>query len=145
MSGSGTRARTRFSVLVVDDDDAVLETTAALIEGSHDVVSTTEPTVALDKVRAMNFHVVLVDWMMPDMNGMEFFRRARRIDPEVAFLIMTGRVNDFAGEVAREDRKIVGVIGKPFTAEQILDRIEQFGRLAMMKKQVRALKAGDKK
>jgi CheY-like chemotaxis protein len=141
MSGKGGKDCARFDVLILDDDEAVLETTAAIVEEHHDVFATTRPTEALDKLRARRFHVILVDWMMPGMDGIEFFRRASRLDPDVACLIMTGRVNEFTVEVARDDRKLLGVIGKPFTPAQLLDRIAQFGGLSKMKKQVRALKA----
>ena len=130
----------RYSVLLVDDDRALLETTQAALERHHDVVATGHPVRALRLVEDRPFHVVVADWMMPVMDGMELFRRIHRLDLGVACLLMTGRMEAFAGEVDREDRKLLGLIAKPFTAEQVLQRIAQLGRLSAMKSSVRRLR-----
>lgn len=140
MTDQGGEQRERYSILLVDDDRVLLETTQAALEPHHDVVATGHPSRALRLIEEREFHVVIADWVMPVMDGMELFRRVHRLDLGVACLLMTGRMEEFAGEVDREDRKLLGLIAKPFSTEQLLLRIDQLGRLAVMKMTVRRLR-----
>lgn len=132
--------RPEYDVLVVDDDRAMLDTTMAVLELSHRVQGTTRPKRALEILEARTFHVLVVDWQMPGMGGIEFFRRATKLDPSVGGLLITGFVNEFAFEVSREQRKMLGILGKPFAPEQLLDRVSMLGRLSEMKRQIKRLR-----
>lgn len=143
MSGSYERPwvpRQRRSLLVVDDDRAMLETLVAMLDQFHDVVGTTEPSLALAYLAEREFHVVVADWMMPAMNGVEFFRRVTTLGKPVTCLLITGRIEEFGAEVCREDRRMIGILAKPFTERQLLERVDQLGRLAAMKQQVTKLR-----
>jgi CheY-like chemotaxis protein len=135
-------ARERFNVLVVDDDVALLETTVALLQSEHHVVGTQRPHEALRLLKASDFQVVVTDWMMPSMDGIELFRAILRLDRPIAVLLMTGRMEEFTDEVSFESRKLLGLISKPFAPDVMLERVRQLGRLAAMKASVKKLKEG---
>jgi CheY-like chemotaxis protein len=137
-----TAQKERFSVLVVDDDLALLETTVALLQTEHNVVGTSKPHEALRLLKTSSFQVVVTDWMMPTMDGIELFRAILRLDRPIACLLMTGRMEEFTEEVSFESRKMLGLIAKPFAPEQMLDRVRQLGRLAAMKSSVKKLREG---
>jgi len=134
--------RERYSVLVVDDDAALLETTIALLQSEHDVIGTQRPHEALRLLRTSSVQVVVTDWQMPSMDGIELFRAILRLDRPIGVLLMTGRMEEFAEEVSFESRKLLGLIAKPFAPDQMLHRVRQLGRLAAMKTSVRKLKDG---
>lgn len=141
-TGGSQAGGPRYNVLVVDDDRALLETTVALLQTEHDVVGTSRPHEALRLLKASDFQVVVTDWMMPGMDGVELFRSILRLDRPIAVLLMTGRMEEFAEEVSFESRKLLGLIAKPFAPDQMLDRVRQLGRLAAMKLSVKNLKDG---
>jgi DNA-binding NtrC family response regulator len=130
----------KYSVLVVDDDRALLETTVALLQPPHDVVATTSPSKALDLLSNQTFHVVVSDWMMPVVDGVEFLQRVTRLDYPVACLLVSVHLEELPDAVDYEQRKMFLTLAKPFTREQVLARIDKLGRLAVMKQSVRGIK-----
>lgn len=143
MSGSYERPWTpkhRYTVLVLDDDRAMLETLVAMLEPFHFVVGTSEPSLALAYLAERSFHVVVADWMMPTMDGVEFFQRVGALEKPVTCLLISGRLEELGAEVCREHRRMIGLLAKPFSERQLLERVEQLGRLASMKQQVTKLK-----
>ena len=139
MRSTGKR-KAVYTVLLIDDDEAMLETTAAILEDSYLCQATTSPKKALELLHDQDFQVAVCDWMMPEMDGIQFFARAWVVRPMLCGLIITGRAQDLATEVDRERRKMLGVLAKPFTPEQLMHRVDQLARMAAMKQQVGALK-----
>jgi DNA-binding NtrC family response regulator len=129
-----------YTVLLIDDDEAVLETTAAILEAAYLTKATTSPKKALEMLHSEDFQVAVCDWMMPEMDGIQFFARAWVVRPLLSGLIISGRAQELATEVDRERRKMLGVLAKPFTPEQLMHRVDQLARMSAMKRQVGALK-----
>jgi CheY-like chemotaxis protein len=82
------------SVLVVDDELDILRVIKRSIEadgGVNHVYAFTSPIEALEhfKVNYNNFALVLSDIRMPGMNGFEFIRRIRQINPTIKALLMS--------------------------------------------------------
>ena len=143
MSGSYQRPwspRSKYRVLVLDDDKAMLDTLVATLEDFHIVDATTEPALALAYLSEREYHVVVADWMMPSMDGIEFFRRVSKLGKPITCLLVTGRIEELGSEVSREDRKSLGLLAKPFTERQLLERVDQMGRLSAMKQSVTRLR-----
>ena len=134
------RSEKRFEILLVDDDAVLLETTLASLEEKHEVVGTTRPKRALELIAKRQFDIIVLDWMMPEMDGLELFRRASLIDDTLVGLLVTGRMEEFSVEVARDKRKMLALLSKPYRIEDLLDRIDVLGRVSAMKKQIRRLK-----
>ena len=77
-------------VLVVDDDRSILEYVQTLLERDKFVVKTlSDPTQVEEEIRK-GYHLVILDVMMPKMDGIEVLRRIRKIDSDVAVVIFTG-------------------------------------------------------
>jgi DNA-binding NtrC family response regulator len=135
----------RYSVLVVDDDPAVLETMVAILEQSFDVVGSTSARDALELLHAQRFHVVVSDWRMPDADGMQFLRKVRALPRPTACLLVTGHLDALANEVDWEDRKTVGLLQKPFDPAQLISRVEHLARLTTMRETTRELRAASER
>ncbi len=84
-------ARSGFPVCLLDDDEAMLALLREYLEPlGYPVFTTSDPQVALERVRAGECRVVLSDVKMPGMNGLEFLEKAQEINPEIYVILLTG-------------------------------------------------------
>jgi two-component system C4-dicarboxylate transport response regulator DctD len=117
--------------MVVDDDKGVREFMAALLEMTGaEVARFSSAAAALTNIAATPepFQFILTDLEMPGMNGLEFFRRARALAPDVKILLVTGNPVIDEAEVLRLG--FCGLLRKPFPAEALQHAAEavQTGR-----------------
>ncbi|MFA5240500.1 MAG: PAS domain S-box protein [Phycisphaerae bacterium] len=84
---------TKFSVLYVDDDPAMLELTHIYLEGSGLLSLTTIDSVksALDIIKTHSFDAIVSDYQMPEMDGIEFLKKIRELDDNIPFILFTGK------------------------------------------------------
>ena len=129
------RRRDRYSVLVVDDEHAFLETTAAILEPRCEVRTMRTATHALRLLedRATPCRVVVTDWQMPDMNGIEFYRAVCALDRSVGCLLVTGHLEALLDEVAWCDRRTLATMRKPCDPHELVSRVEHLARLSGLK------------
>jgi CheY-like chemotaxis protein len=103
-------------VLVVDDEPVPLEVATELLRSDGHVAETaTSGQEALQKFQAGWFDVVLTDWAMPEMNGVELAFNIKRFAPRKPVIIMLtgfGEVSRVPGEAPPD---VDLVIGKPIT------------------------------
>jgi two-component system response regulator YesN len=130
----------RYKVIVVDDDRSVADAVGAMLGERYEVSVTTAPAAVLKWVLQRDVHVVVSDWQMPAMDGVTLFRQMRRVSQPIGFLLMTGYIDEFRHEVLHEERRLLGLIVKPFPAAQLFERVDQLARIASMKRSVRMLK-----
>jgi two-component system, NtrC family, sensor kinase len=107
------------SVLVVDDEEWILSLTEELLrrEG-YDVVAVLSCERALEVLGGRRFDVIVSDWKMPGLNGIQFYEHLRAHDPESAqrLLFMTGDVMSETFERFLE-RNAKTYLSKPFAIE----------------------------
>jgi CheY-like chemotaxis protein/glycine cleavage system H lipoate-binding protein len=78
-------------VLVIDDEAVVCAgISRALSRYGFEVETALEVRVALDKVQSQRYDVLLIDLMMPGMNGLDLLSRLRHEQPEARALVITG-------------------------------------------------------
>ena len=123
----------RFSVLVVDDDPAVLSSIEAILSFDFEVVACSSPEEALRRFDPGRFHVVCSDYAMPTMDGRRLLSEILRRSDTVCCLLMTARV-----ELEPMDREFP-VVFKPFDPERFVHTVGHLGRIAEMKRSTRAL------
>ena len=116
-------------VLVVDDDDVVLETTANSLESLGVTVECAKNgTEALRMISERHssgndYGVIILDWKMPDMNGIETVRRIRaEIDEKVPILLMSAYDRSEIEDEAK-NAGANGFIGKPLFRSSLYDKI----------------------
>lgn len=84
-------------VLIVDDHPVVREGLRALMSRSERlriVAEATDGYDALEKLRLQDIHVVLLDWMLPRLDGLETCRRIKMEHPHVRVLMLTNHLDD---------------------------------------------------
>ena len=108
-------------LLIVDDEKNIRESIIRLLKAKgYDTEGAESGTEALQKIRSKSFDLIVVDFMMPGIDGLETFRRAKEINPEIKAIMLTGY-----GAPEREiEVKELGVkkfVRKPVTIEQLVD------------------------
>jgi len=121
---------TPVRVLVVDDEPSLAELLASVLryEG-WDVVTAGRGADAVRTAREFRPDAVVLDIMLPDVNGLEVMRRLRAELPQVCVLFLTARdaVEDrVAGITAGGDDYVT----KPFSLEEVLARLRGLLRRA---------------
>ncbi|MEV5505483.1 response regulator transcription factor [Streptomyces orinoci] len=123
---------TPVRVLVVDDEDDLTEVLSrALRHEGWQVRTAADGAGALAAARSLRPDAVVLDWMLPDMDGLRVLRELRALLPEVCVLFLTARdaVEDrIAGITAGGDDYVT----KPFSLEEVLARLRGLLRRAGM-------------
>jgi CheY-like chemotaxis protein len=90
-------------VLVADDEPAVLEVLSQVVEDlGHDVLRAKDGEEAFELARARRPHLVVTDYLMPKLSGLELCRRMRRdeILREVPVILLSGVLQQRVPEVS---------------------------------------------
>ena len=83
---------TQAILLVIDDESDVLTVVEQFAQRfAFKVVSRTDARAALAELRVLKPDAVIVDLMMPDINGLDVLRAIRAIDPACQIILMTGQ------------------------------------------------------
>ena len=79
-------------IVVVDDDDIVLSTLKMLLEleGFENVTYFNKPQEAIEYLKENKPDLVLSDFVMPEMNGIEFLTEAKKLYTDVSMILLTG-------------------------------------------------------
>ena len=111
-------------IFVVDDDPAMGRlTTLALKSEGYNVAAFTSPKEALAEVvdqAAPNPSVVILDLSMPEMDGREFYRRARAAGLTAPVLILSA----YGAAAARLELGADASLAKPFDTQQLVDAVK---------------------
>ena len=80
----------QIRILVVDDEKETGDYLQLLLsKAGYEVVALTDPTQVLDRIRAEDFHLVILDMMMPQMSGTEVLEKIRSFDSDIAVIVAT--------------------------------------------------------
>jgi two-component system chemotaxis response regulator CheY len=112
-----------LTVLIVDDDPSVLEVLElALSDEGYEVVVARDGREALERALANRPDLMLVDLMMPVMDGWQFVRECRKHDEcgNTPVIILSAARN--VDETVRE-LGVQAVIPKPFNVDHLLDLV----------------------
>ncbi|MFN2515936.1 MAG: PAS domain S-box protein [Pyrinomonadaceae bacterium] len=108
-----------LSILVVDDESAVRETLAEMLEVmGHRVLLAESGANALQTLAGNNFDLVFTDLAMPEMDGWETTREIRKRWPDMNIVLVTGYGTGTVAPTG-EENLVNGIIGKPFDFSQI--------------------------
>jgi DNA-binding NtrC family response regulator len=107
----------KIKILLVDDDKWIRDSLVMYFEGegwSLSVCETAEE--GLEKLRQSDYQAVIADYLLPGMDGLEFFRRTLEFHPGLLKILITAYGNEKIF-IEAERIGIETVIEKPFTIE----------------------------
>ena len=119
-----------MKILVVEDEPVLRDGLTDLLKGAgHAVTPVGDGAEAAARGTGEPFDLVLLDLMLPKLDGIEVCRRLRKARPEMPVLMLTAR--------GAEEDKVRGLkmgaddyVTKPFGARELLARVEALGRRA---------------
>ncbi|OGQ91988.1 MAG: two-component system response regulator [Desulfobacula sp. RIFOXYA12_FULL_46_16] len=128
----------KMKLMLVDDEERYLQTTAKLIEKKgYEVFTARSGEEALQKLKAQDVHVVILDMKMPGMDGNETLKAAKTLYPLVEIILLTGH--------ATVDSAIDGLkngafdyLMKPADIDQILEKaLDAFEKRQRVEEKIR--------
>ncbi len=112
-------------ILVVDDDvDIVRIVTKMLAQEDYQVFTSVSGEEALEKVQKEKPDILLLDIMMPRMNGLEVLRRVKEIDPAITIIMITA-FGDIDSYLDAMESGAFEYINKPFESEELIRMIDK--------------------
>lgn len=110
-------------ILVVEDDEKIARVIQLELEfESYEVSNAYTGKEALDKYEEENFDLILLDVMIPELNGLEVLRRIRQKDDAIRIIMLTAR-DAVMDKVSGLDSGANDYMTKPFEIEELLARI----------------------
>lgn len=118
-----------MKVLIVDDSRAMRALLGGMIrEMGFETLEAKHGLEALEKLKGESAEVALVDWNMPEMNGLEFVKAVRASsDLSGLKLMMVTTETDMEQVVRAMDAGADEYVMKPFTKEVLLEKLQILG------------------
>ena len=119
-SDDGGLESEKIRVLVVDDDPLIASSTADMVADlGHSAIEADSGDRALDILQSdAEIELLLTDYLMPRMNGVELAKAAQRIRPRLATILATGYA-----EILGSQESSLARINKPYTQAQLAAEI----------------------
>jgi DNA-binding NtrC family response regulator len=113
----------QLSILVVDDDPDVCEYLHDFLASEgYSVTVLNDPTRTLDQLKEDEFHVVVLDLMMPKLSGIDLLGQIRKADDDIAVIILTGYPS-LETATASIEHDVSAYIRKPFSIDEFRDSL----------------------
>jgi C4-dicarboxylate-specific signal transduction histidine kinase len=112
------------TILIIDDTEANVNTLMDLLDEKYDILASLEPKDGLELLDEEDVDLILLDIMMPDINGFEVCKivKSNPKTTDIPVIFITSKTDEDAIEKAYE---VGGVdyITKPFKAREVLSRV----------------------
>lgn len=114
-----------LSILVIDDDDLTIDFVRSAIENRPVVVSgAADAASGLAAIRSLRPGLVLLDLVLPGMDGIALLEKIREQDPEVQVLMMTGHYSTESAVKAIQSGAD-DYLNKPVSVETLRERVDR--------------------
>ncbi len=112
----------RPSVLIVDDEEMVITSLRAYLnlETDYHVQGRTDPEEAVAYLQKIPVDVVVADYLMPKMNGIQLLGQAKRAQPEATRVLLTGHADKQSAIQAINEVGLYQYVEKPWDNAQLL-------------------------
>lgn len=115
----------RANVLVVDDEQVVCNSCKKILrQQGHTVQTALNGRDALKKVEQDKYDVVIADWKMPEIDGMEVLRIVKKNHPDIVVIMITGYPS-IASAVKAMRLGVSNYVPKPFTPDGLTQALKK--------------------
>jgi len=113
----------QIRILVVDDEPEICDYIKLILtKEGYEVATLSDPTKTVDTLKSGEFHLVILDMMMPVMDGTQVLEAIRKVDTDVAVIVATAYPNvDTA--VASLKASASDYVRKPFEPDKFLETV----------------------
>ncbi len=140
----GEGLKTRARILIIEDDPVIVEflKTGLTYEG-FEVEASFEGREGMERAMEESFDVIILDVMLPDMDGFEVCSRLRKGEKMGVPILMLTVKKDVKDRVRGLDVGADDYVTKPFSFEELLARIRALMRRAGGRQESHVLRVGD--
>lgn len=109
------------TIVIVDDEEMVLTSLSSffMLETDYEIKSFTSGKKALEFIEKNDVHLVISDYLMPEMDGISFLAKVRDIKPEIPRIILTGYADKENAIKAINEVGLYQYIEKPWDNEDL--------------------------
>jgi signal transduction histidine kinase len=121
--------RSHTTILVIDDEESILNLVSIILGNrGYKVAKASDAKTGLELIDSVNPSLVLLDYMLPRVDGLETLKTIRREYPDIYVIMFTGKGNE---EIAVELMKAGAsdYILKPFSNQNLVERLETVLRI----------------
>ena len=120
-----------MTIVVVDDEPAIVRMCVQVLQAKgHTVHGFTRTDEALEHLGAQAADLIVVDYKMPELNGLDFIRRAWEVRPEARVVMITAHGTREVLSKASESG-VQSIVLKPFTPNELVEGVAKaFGEQA---------------
>jgi CheY-like chemotaxis protein len=112
------------NILVVEDDllnrDLICK---VLRKEGHQVVEACDGAIALEILQVLPFDLVITDFVMPKLNGIEFVEHLHSLQPRMPIIFITGFLSVISGKTILDD--VAEVLAKPFELDVLRSTVHR--------------------
>ena len=118
---------TIHNILIVDDEEHILKALARTFRHQQDwhIESFTQASDALRRARSRLFDAVIIDCVMPDIDGISFLRELKTLQPDAARILLTGMVNIDTVVAAINEASAFRFFTKPWDDQQLIQAVTE--------------------
>ncbi len=108
-------------ILLLDDEEMVITSLRSFLEltTNYEVVTFTSPNAALEFVKENEIDLVVSDYLMPEMDGIQFLANVKEVNPQATRIILTGYADKENAIKAINDVGLFQYIEKPWDNDNL--------------------------
>lgn len=114
-----------YRILLVDDEQNVLNALRRELEEEYEVEAFNNPAEALQRCHESQFDLVVADYQMPEMNGIQFLKQFGKLQPDATRLILSGHADISVLANAINETHIYRFINKPWDQAALAGTLAQ--------------------
>jgi len=118
-------------ILIIEDDEALLQTLKTALElENFEVMSATDGQEGFERACEKKADLILLDWVLPSMNGLEVCQNLRSKDIETPIIILSGQKREEIDKVLGLECGADDYLLKPFGTNELVARVKAVLRRA---------------
>lgn len=122
-------------VLILDDETSIVKALQRVLQADgYETVAATSPNEALSLMAAQPAHVVISDYRMPEMLGIEFLERIKSLYPATVRVLLSGQADMGTLSEAINKKCVDRFIAKPWDRDHLLWEVERAVQIAVIKR-----------
>jgi two-component system probable response regulator PhcQ len=114
-----------YRILIVDDETNVLNALRRELQETYQIETFSSPVEALERCKSEAFDLVIVDYKMPGMDGIQFLRQFDKLQPDAARVVLSGEADFDAVVGSINEMHIYRFIAKPWDKTELVVTLAQ--------------------
>ena len=122
------QSKRRKTVICIDDDSGMIALIASILRHAElDLIGAVDGEKGLEAIRNVKPDLVLLDLMMPDIDGWEVYRQMKADDhmKNIPVILVTAKAQSIEKVIRLRLAEVVDYVTKPFAAQELLRSVNR--------------------